>query len=151
MTSRLPIRQASRTWLSVCKDVYADVNGDGKTNDSLVCIWNTERTVSVVEAIVDMTNYPAVYSSPDGYASVPQMFRNGQIMIAPGFIGDAAELRDMDDDFGWIHSVVTGISGYKYYEHFYAKRSTDFVSWYTSEEKNFEKKLNAISEIYFDD
>ena len=254
-------------WLSVCKDVYSDVNGDGKTdggdtygsatssgyicnyivayqtpsvgktNDGLVCIWNTERTTSVVEAIVDMTNYPAIYSSPDGYTSVPQMFRNGQIMIAPGFIGDAAELRDMDDDFGiipypkfdeeqpyltttlnevsmavvplntpdsertglilealcrkshetlqpafydkalkgkytrdeeslemldlirssltfdfgWIHSVVTGISGYKYYEHFYAKKSTDFVSWYTSEEKNFEKKLDAISEIYYED
>ena len=77
-------------------------NADG----TLKHVWNSERTISVLEDIVDMAydkDVLFVASTVSNHRQVvADTFRAGRTIIAPSTLGASATLRDMADDFGII-------------------------------------------------
>lgn len=70
------------------------------TDGTLCCVWNNAHTVSVLEALLDMAYHEDVFfADPDQSMLIP-MFRSSQTLLTPARLGLAAQLRDMDDDFG---------------------------------------------------
>ncbi|MBQ7298950.1 MAG: hypothetical protein IJW77_03815 [Clostridia bacterium] len=68
-------------------------------DDGFELVWNTERTASVIEKLVDMTYSEDVFFAAD-WASVDTLFRNSQVLLAPSMLGKGSIFRDMEDDFG---------------------------------------------------
>ena len=68
-------------------------------DDGFELVWDTERTASVIEKLVDMTYSEDVILAAD-WASVDTLFRNSQVLLSPSMLGKGAIFRDMEDDFG---------------------------------------------------
>lgn len=64
-------------------------------------VWDTEHTASVIEKLVDMAYAEDVTIAGD-WASVDNLFRNGQVLLTPSMLKKASVFRNMEDDFGII-------------------------------------------------
>ena len=90
---------------NTCEAVFASQNQPitQKGDDGYPClVLNSPKTVQIVENMMELFyENPGIYSFPET-TEYPErtIFKNGQSLMANGYINTAEQFRDMTDDFG---------------------------------------------------